>query len=295
MQKGYLKIVIGCILLIFPLLMQAQGGGPNGVEPQKNTKLVRGCLYEVVPGLAEITKIEVNKTADKSLLQYNEHQVLFKFTPMGNTELLACLKENELEFTLRSNRTKIPVGPQYIQQKGIRLGTKYAMNMLQIKDKAACLEQYTYESKILNNDLFEAEAQIIPFMKGSYSESKVLIPSTKKLENCLSTENPEQQNSMNALGINEDSLRALIRIEKVAKYQNKQPKIKASKSVPKTYQTRAVAIKKARVVAREKKKKERALKKRALAAKKERRIQLKALKVRLEREVDLEIQEEMKH
>lgn len=294
MQKGYLKIGIGCILLIFPLLMQAQSG-PNGIEPQKNTKLVRGCLYEVVPGLAEITKIEVNKTADKSLLQYNEHQVLFKFTPMGNAELLACLKENELEFTLRSNCTKIPVGPQYIQQKGMRLGTKYAMNMLQIKDKEACLEQYTYESKILNNDLFEAEAQIIPFMKGSYSASKALTSTTQKLENCLSTENPEQQNSMNALGINEDSLRALIRIEKVAKYQNKQPKFKASKSIPKTYQIRVAAIKKARVIAREKKKKERALKKRALAAKKERRIQLKALKVRLEREVELEIQEEMKH
>jgi len=142
MRTKYLGIGI---LWILPFLMLGQGG-PNVVLLNKNTKIVQGCLYEVVPGLAEITTLEMVKSAKESLLDYNEHKVLFKFEPMGSVELLPCLKELELEFTLKSNNTKIPVGPQYIQQKGIKVGTRYAMNILQIKDKAACLEpkQYRY-------------------------------------------------------------------------------------------------------------------------------------------------------
>jgi hypothetical protein len=292
MQKKYLGIGIGCVLLILPLLMQAQRG-PNAVDPPKNTKLVRGCLYEVVPGLAEITTIEIDKTAAESLLHYNEHKVLFKFTPMGSGELLPCLRENELEFTLRTNITKIPVGPQYIQQKGMRVGTKYAMNILQVKDKDACLDQYTYESKVLDNDLFEAETQIIPFVKGSYSESKVLNNTREKLEACLSTEAVDESSSMNDLGVNEDSLRTIIRLEIAKKQHKKKLAPQQGKSFENGYQVKAIAIKKARGIAKEKRNQEKLAKKKALAEKKERQTKLKALRAKIEREVELEIQEEI--
>lgn len=293
MQKEYLTIGIGCILLLLPLLMQAQRG-PNVIEPPKNTKLVRGCLYEVVPGLAEITKLEVDKTAEESLLHYNEHKVLFKFIPMGSTELLPCLKENELEFTLRSNITKIPVGPQYIQQKGMKVGTKYAMNILQIKDKDACLEQYTYESKILNNDLSEAENQIIPFVKGSYSESEALDNTRMKLEDCLSTELLEEPNSINDLGVNEDSLRAVIRVEVAEKQAKRKFVPQKSNASVKGYQLKTTAIKKARKIAREKAKQTQLAKRTTLLAKKEQQQKMKALRAKIEKEVELEIQEEIR-
>lgn len=286
MQKKYLGIGIGGILLILPLFIQAQRG-PNVVEPEKSTKLVRGCLYEVVPGLAEITKLEIDKTADESLLHYNEHKVLFQFTPMGNAELLPCLKEHDLEFTLRSNRTKIPVGPQYIQQKGIKVGTKYAMNILQIKDKDACLEQYTYESKALDNDLFEAEAQIIPFVKGTYLEQKT----AERFEDCLPDERGEGVSFINDLGVNEDSLRAIIRMEFAQKQQKRKFVSKKSTSISKNYEPKAILIKKARKIAIEKTKQEKLAKKDALADKKKRIEKLKALRAKLELEIELEMQD----
>jgi hypothetical protein len=289
MQKRYLEIGIGGILLILPLFIQAQRG-PNVVEPEKSTKLVRGCLYEVVPGLAEITKIEVDKTADESLLHYNEHKVLFQFTPMGNTELLPCLKEHDLEFTLRSNVTKIPVGPQYIQQKGIKVGTKYAMNILQIKDKNACLEQYTYESKALDNDLFEAKAQIIPFVKGSYSEA-TLNKTAVNLENCLSAERLEDVHLTDDLGVSEDSLRAIIRMEFATKQQKRKFVSKNPKSISKSYESKAILIKKAKKNAVEKRKQERLVKRTALVEKKKRIEKLKALRAKLELEIELETQD----
>jgi hypothetical protein len=291
MKKGYLGIGIASVLLILPLLMQGQGG-PNVITPEKTTKIVRGCLYEVIPGLAEITKLEIDKTADESLLHYNEHEVLFKFTPMGSAELLPCLKEQELEFTLRSNVTKIPVGPQYVQQKRIKVGTKYAMNILQIKNKDACLEQYTYESKALDNDLFEAEAQIIPFVKGSYSESIARNSATEKLKNCFLEEVVEEELPIDDLGVNVDSLKASIRIALEAKRSVKRVS-KNLKSVSKSYISNTTAIKKARKVAKEKNRQEKLVKKQALAAKKERAEKLKALKAKLEREIELEIQAEI--
>lgn len=289
MQKGYLGIGIISVLWILPLLMQAQRG-PNAIELETETKVVRGCLYEVVPGLAEITKLEVDKIADESLLHYNEHKVLFKFTPMGSAELLPCLKEHELEFTLRSNVAKIPVGPQYIQQKGIKIGTKYAMNILQTKDKTACLEQYTYESKALDNDLFEAEAQIIPFVKGSYSTSASLSKTVAELENCLSVEEVKETDLFQDLGINKDSLRTVIRMELQEKGQKSKANPKKPQIVSKGYVPKATAIKKARKVAKEKVKQEKLVKKQALSTKKERAKKMKALRVKLKSE----IQEEMK-
>lgn len=286
MHKEYLGIGIGSILLILPFFIQAQRG-PNVATPEKSTKLVRGCLYEVVPGLAEITRLEVDKTADESLLHYNEHKVLFQFTPMGNTELLPCLKEHELEFTLRSNVTKIPVGPQYIQKKGIKVGTKYAMNILQIKDKDACLEQYTYESKALDNDLFEAKAQIIPFVKGSYLEREVAV----KLEDCLPNERGEEASLMADLGINEDSLKAVIKMEFAQKQQKRKLVSKKSKSISNSYESKAILIKKARKIAVEKTKQDKLAKRNALAEKKNRIEKLKALRAKLELEIELEMQD----
>jgi len=144
-------------------------GGPNHTDPKKETKTVRGCEYEVLPGLAEITSVEVSQSADNSLLKYDEHEVLFTFTPMEGGDVLEILKDAEIEFVLRSRATRIPVGPEYIKQKNLKVGTKYAMNLLQTKNKEACLERYTYESKALDNDLFEAEDNIIPYMKERYA------------------------------------------------------------------------------------------------------------------------------
>jgi len=288
MQKGYLGIGIISVLWILPLLMEAQRG-PNAIELETETKVVRGCLYEVVPGLAEITKLEVDKTADESLLHYNEHKVLFKFTPMGSAELLPCLKEHELEFTLRSNVSKIPVGPQYIQQKGIKIGTKYAMNILQTKDKTACLEQYTYESKALHNDLFEAEAQIIPFVKGSYTTSASLNKTVAELENCLSVEEVKETDLFQGLGVNEDSLRTVIRMELQEKEQKSKANPKKPQIASNRYVSRAAAIKKARKVAQKKVKQEKLVKKQALSAKKERAKKLKALRAKLKSEIQEEI------
>ena len=210
---------------------------------------------------------------------------------MGNTELLPCLKEHELEFTLRSNRTKIPVGPQYIQQKGMKVGTKYAMSILQIKDKGACLEQYTYESKALDNDLFEAEARVIPFVKGSYSEALSLNKTAQKLENCLSEERVEEVSFMDDLGINEDNLRAIIRIEFATKQQKRKVGSKKTKSISDCYKSKMIAIKKARKIVAEKTKQEKLAKRTALAEEKERTEKLKALRAKLELEIELETQD----
>ena len=163
---------IGCIaaaiisLLSNPLL--AQNGPNENVNANLQKKIVRGCEYEVLPGLAEVVSIVKTRDADKSALQYDEHEVLFKFTPMEGGELLTMLKDTEIEFYLRSRAVKIPVGPEYIKAKQLRKGTKYAMNLLQTRNRDACLERYTYESKALDNDLFEAYDNIIDYTKESY-------------------------------------------------------------------------------------------------------------------------------
>lgn len=142
--------------------------GPNATDPEKKTKIVRGCEYEVIPGLAKITAVEITRPANESILEYDEHEVLFMFTPMEGGEVLEILKGAELEFKLRNRAASIPVGPKYIQKKQLKVGTRYAMNLLQTSNKEACLEQFTYESKVLDNDLFEAKDLLIPFIKADY-------------------------------------------------------------------------------------------------------------------------------
>lgn len=120
------------------------------------TEIVRGCYYEVVPGLAEVTAINVVKEAAESNLHYNEYQVLFKFTPMEGHTLLEELRDTTLEFFLYHRGDKVRVGPAYIKAKAVHIGTRYAMTLYQKRNRAVCSEQYTYASKALDNDLFEA-------------------------------------------------------------------------------------------------------------------------------------------
>ncbi len=148
----------------------------NKTDPPKKTKTVRGCEYEIVPGLAQITSVKINRVAKNSLLKYNEHEVWFKFTPMEGDELIDQIKDTEIEFVLRSSTLRIPVGPEYIKDYRVKKGTKYAMNLLQTRDREACPgELYTYESKALPNDLFEADREdnLYLFKKKAYTEQQV--------------------------------------------------------------------------------------------------------------------------
>ena len=96
---------------------------------------------------------------------------------MEGDELLIPIKGVELPFHLRNGATAIPVGPEYIKHKQLKVGNKYAMNFLQSANTAACIEPYTYESKALDNDLFEALPNII-----AYSKQAPLISSAIQLE-----------------------------------------------------------------------------------------------------------------
>lgn len=292
MKKEYWKIVGSGILYLLPFFMQAQYG-PNSMEPEKKTKIVRGCLYELVPGLAEITSISIDKAADESVLNYDEHRVLFKFTAMGDAELLPCLKDNELEFALRSNVVKIPVGPEYIKAKNLKVGTKYAMNMLQTKDKDACLEQYTYESKALSNDLFEAAPQIIPFLKATYTTIDTKDSVAIHLENCLSSNKETELVSEYNLRVNIDSLKKVIRKEKEAKRLQVNPATTEHNAVN-HYVPRAVALQKARQKARNRARQMRLNKKQQIMEDRKRAKALRELRLELEKEIELEMQEELK-
>ena len=150
---------------------------PNAVGVFKKNKIVRGCSYEVLPGLAEVTSIKLKKKAQASRWNYDEHEVLFKFIPMEGHDLLEELKETELEFVLYNRGDKIPVGPMYIKEKNVRVGTRYAMTFYQKEDATACTDQYTYESKGLDNDLFEAFPP-----KPYFSALKAKMDSIEQLE-----------------------------------------------------------------------------------------------------------------
>lgn len=143
---------------------------PNSMQAQKNkkveleTKIVRGCEYEVLKGLAEVTEVKKVLTAEESPLKYDEYQILFRFIPMEGGELLSGLKDSDIEFYLKSGIDKLNVGPDYLKHYHIRKGTKYAMKLLQNK-MGACLENYTYESGGLPNDLFEARENLMDYRK----------------------------------------------------------------------------------------------------------------------------------
>jgi hypothetical protein len=168
LYSGFLATAIG-ICSMMPLDAAFAQKGPSETSTAKpRTKTVRDCEYDVLPGLAEITSIQVTRPASESSLKYDEHEVLFKFTPMEGGQILEMLRDSEIEFVLRSRAIRIPVGPEYIKAKNLKVGTKYAMNLLQTENKDACLERYTYESKALDNDLFEAYEYIIDYTKEAY-------------------------------------------------------------------------------------------------------------------------------
>lgn len=167
LYSGFLATAIGLCSLI-PSDAFAQKGPSETSTAKPRTKTVRDCEYDVLPGLAEITSIQVTRPAAQSSLKYDEHEVLFKFTPMEGGQILEMLRDSEIEFVLRSRAIRIPVGPEYIKTKNLKVGTKYAMNLLQTENKDACLERYTYESKALDNDLFEAYENIIDYTKEAY-------------------------------------------------------------------------------------------------------------------------------
>ena len=156
-----------------PQTAEAQRGPSASTTTPTRTKVVRDCEYEVLPGLAEVTSIRVTRTAAESSLKYDEHEVLFKFTPMEGGDLLEMLQDEEIEFVLRSRAIRVPVGPEYLKQKQVKVGTRYAMNLLQTRNRDACLERYTYESKALDNDLFEAYENIIDFTKEAYTRQLI--------------------------------------------------------------------------------------------------------------------------
>lgn len=172
MKKRYAAGLFAAFLTVssLPNNAIAQRGPSDSSGDNVRTKVVRDCEYEVLPGLAEVTSIQVIRPAAESALKYDEHEVLFKFTPMEGGDLLEMLQDEEIEFVLRSRATRVPVGPEYIKQKQVKVGTRYAMNLLQTRNREACLERYTYESKALDNDLFEAYENIIPFVKRSYEQ-----------------------------------------------------------------------------------------------------------------------------
>lgn len=167
LYSGILATAIGA-LCSMPMDTIAQKGPSEGTSGKVRTKIVRDCEYEVLPGLAEVTSIEKVRDASKSALKYDEHEVLFRFTPMEGGELLEMLRDTDIEFVLRSRAIRVPVGPEYIKSKNLKVGTKYAMNLLQTRNRDACLELYTYESKALDNDLFEAYEHIIDYTKEAY-------------------------------------------------------------------------------------------------------------------------------
>lgn len=167
LYSGILATAIG-LCCSMPVDMIAQKGPSEDSGKKMRTKIVRDCEYEILPGLAEVTSIEVIRPAAESALRYDEHEVLFKFTPMEGGDILEMLRDEDIEFVLRSRAVRIPVGPEYIKAKGVKVGTKYAMNLLQTRNRDACLERYTYESKALDNDLFEAYEYIIDYTKEAY-------------------------------------------------------------------------------------------------------------------------------
>lgn len=173
MRNLYTTWAAAAACCLFSTALLAQKGPSASDGGNVRTKIVNDCEYEVLPGLAEVTSIEVIRPASQSSLKYDEHEVLFQFTPMEGGEMLEMLEDADIEFVLRSRAIRIPVGPEYLKQKNVKVGTKYAMNLLQTRNREACLERYTYESKALDNDLFEAYEHIIEYTKDAYIRQTV--------------------------------------------------------------------------------------------------------------------------
>jgi hypothetical protein len=156
LNYGQLLIALFALTVLGPL--QAQRAKKVSNKPE--TKIVRNCEYQVLKGLAEIKEVNKITDASESALGYDEYEVKFEFIPMEpGHKLLTTLSDGDFDFKLRSGYDRIPVGPEYVKHYHVRKGLKFAMNFLQTRNNE-CREKYTYESKGLPNDLFEARDQL---------------------------------------------------------------------------------------------------------------------------------------
>jgi hypothetical protein len=171
---------------------------PNIPKVAAGAEIVRGCYYEVIPGWAEITSIKSCLSAEESIYNYTEHQVLFKFDAHQGYDVLDKLKGEELEFMLYHRDEKVSVGPAYIQQKGLQVGKRYSMKLYQKRDGQICTEQYTYTSEVMDNDLFEllprrSEIRDEKEKKVEEKQDTVLDTSTNSRAKIMSYENAKKE------------------------------------------------------------------------------------------------------
>lgn len=161
MRKSPLWIASFLLLLLIQSSgLWAQSAKKASYRNNNEVRTVRGCEYEVLKGLAEITEVEKTRSKSESALGYDEYSVKFKFTPMEKgQQLMADFGENSFDFFLRSGYDRLPVGPKYLKHYYVHKGQKFAMEFLQTDDKT-CREQYTYKSMGIPNDLFEAQDSI---------------------------------------------------------------------------------------------------------------------------------------
>lgn len=131
------------------------------IKPLPKVEQINGVDYEVLPGLAEITSIQLHKEAKESALGYDEYEVLFRFIPMEGHDLLAVLQGKVLDLVLKYHRSAVRVGPAYIRKMNLRIGTRYAMQLFQTRSGGLNVERYFYESKILENQLFKVYERVI--------------------------------------------------------------------------------------------------------------------------------------
>ena len=195
--------------------------GPAPAYPSvvRKTQIFRGCYYEVLPGLAEIVEVNLQKKAVDSKWNYDEHEVLFKFNPMEGHQLIDLLKDTLLPFVLYHRGEKIPVGPAYLEKKNVRVGTRYSMIFYQKKDGEACTERYAYTSKGLDNDLFEALPpptyfQNIPSPTDSFPHIE-----TVSVEEFKPLQPPIRSTSMDSLQRSYDHYNNVIRDNKLQQKQ----------------------------------------------------------------------------
>jgi hypothetical protein len=157
---------IGLIFCAFAQV-QAQGGSSAKVVKTR----IDNCDYQIISGLAEVTKVEMRLPKDSSILLYDEYAISFKFIPKEGGELMASLRDQEMEFYLHAKGEKILVGPQYIKQYQIRAGTKYAMKFLQ---SPLCEEKYRFgDVGGLPNDISEAAGRIDEIKKRRLEEALI--------------------------------------------------------------------------------------------------------------------------
>lgn len=147
--------------MIIVLLSTCCIGQKVVVKPLSEIRQINGIDYEVLPGLAQIKSIQLVIKAKESALGYDEYDVLFQFIPMEGHELLEVLKGKELALTLRYHSSSVRVGPAYIRKMNLRKGTRYAMQLFQTRSGGLNVERYFYQSKILENQLFDLYGRVV--------------------------------------------------------------------------------------------------------------------------------------